>query len=147
MAECTRPFLDTALGRPLRDREESLLKKALPGLATRAKTLVDLATSACFYFRERPLRLDEKAQDLLNGETVAIIGRIVTVLDNLDPWTEDALHDAVSGFADEEGLKLGKVAQPLRAALTGGTISPSLFEVMAVLGREESLARLRDQIG
>ncbi len=85
LAECTRPFLEAALGRPLRDKEESLLKKALPGLTVRAKTLVDLATSACFYFWERPLRLDEKAQDWLNGETVAMIGRIVTVLDNLEP--------------------------------------------------------------
>jgi glutamyl-tRNA synthetase len=121
------------------------LERAMPGLKERAKTLVELLDSAAFLFAERPLALDDTAAKLLDEagrETLsALLPRLVAV----EAWTAQALEAAVREFAEETGRKLGKVAQPLRAALTGRSTSPGIFEVLDVLGREESLARLRDQ--
>ncbi len=79
---------------------------------------------------------------MLTDEAVALLGRLRQKLDELPAWTPEALEDAVRHFAETEALKLGKVAQPLRAALTGRTVSPGVFDVMRVLGREETLQRL-----
>jgi glutamyl-tRNA synthetase len=118
---------------------------AMPGLKERAKTLVELVDGARFIVADRPLPLDEKAAALLTPEARTLLGRLVADLATLDPWTAEATEQAVRGFAERQGLKLGNVAQPLRASLTGRTTSPPIFDVLAVLGRDESLARLRDQ--
>jgi glutamyl-tRNA synthetase len=125
----------------LRDR----LCKAMPGLKERAKTLVELIESARFLWSERPLRLDDKAAALLTEDARAILRDLVTDLDTLDPWNAEATERIVRAFAEQRGTKLANVAQPLRAALTGRTTSPPIFDVLAVLGKDESLARLRDQ--
>ena len=118
---------------------------AMPDLKERAKTLVDLVDAASFIWAERPLVLDEKANGLLTSEARSLLGDVTGTLETVDPWTADATEQAVRAFAEQKGLKLGAVAQPLRAALTGRTTSPGIFNVLAVLGRRESLVRLRDQ--
>ena len=118
----------------------------LPALKERAKTLVDLMHAARFMVAERPLALDEKAAKLLDGDARARLGRLVAALSEV-PWASADLEQAVRHFAHLEDAKLGQVAQPLRAALTGSAASPSIFEVLVALGREESLARLKDQAG
>jgi glutamyl-tRNA synthetase len=94
---------------------------------------------------DRPLPLDDKAAALLTPEARALLGQLSGDLAALDPWSAETTEQAVRGFAERRGLKLGNVAQPLRASLTGRTTSPPIFDVLAVLGREESLGRLRDQ--
>ena len=116
----------------------------MPRLKERAKTLVDLFHAAKFLVAERPLALDEKAAALLDAEARARLGRLVAALGEV-PWAAADLEQAVRHFAHEENVELGQVAQPLRAALTGSATSPSIFEVLVALGREESLARLADQ--
>ena len=116
----------------------------MPALKQRAKTLVELAEAAGFLFAERPLHLEPEARDLIDDEARGRLGRLAERLEGCD-WTEAALEEAVRGFAEDEGVKLGRIAQPLRAALTGRTASPPIFDVLAALGREESLARLADQ--
>lgn len=120
--------------------------KALPGLKERAKTLVELMTSAAFLFAVRPLALDDKARALLNDEGKAALRGVLPVLKAAADWQAPALEAAVKAHAEQAGLKLGKLAQPLRAALTGTSTSPGIFDVLEVLGRDEALARLADQL-
>jgi glutamyl-tRNA synthetase len=124
---------------------ETKLLAAMPGLKERAKTLVELIDSAKYVYASRPLVLDEKAAALLTPEARTLMGKLASELAGVEPWTAEATEAAVRAFADAEGVKLGAVAQPLRAALTGRTTSPGIFEVLAVLGKEDSLARLKDQ--
>jgi glutamyl-tRNA synthetase len=121
------------------------IERAMPGLKERAKTLVELLDSAGFLFAKRPITLDEPAGKLLDREGRDVIAQLLPSLERLEPWTANELEATIRSFADATGRKLGKVAQPLRAALTGRTTSPGIFDVLEVLGREESLARLRDQ--
>ncbi len=123
------------------------LKAAMPGLKERAKTLVELLDGAMFLFAKRPLPLDEKAQALLNTDGRVILSNLLPRLSALPEWTAAAAEAAVRRYAEEEKLKLGQVAQPLRAALTGRATSPGIFDVLEVLGRDESLGRLEDQAG
>jgi glutamyl-tRNA synthetase len=121
------------------------LVSALPGLKERAKTLVELLDAASFLWADRPLKLDEKAQGLLNPEARTLLGHLTQELAAIEPWSAESTEHAVRAYAERQGLKLGAVAQPVRAAVTGRTTSPGIFEVLAVLGRTESLARLGDQ--
>jgi glutamyl-tRNA synthetase len=121
------------------------LLKALPGLKERAKTLVELKTSANYLFTSRPLPMDDKAKALLNDEGKAALKTVHDVLSSCNDWTAHALENAVKTHAEAAGLKLGKLAQPLRAALTGTSTSPGIFDVLEVLGRDESLGRIQDQ--
>jgi glutamyl-tRNA synthetase len=119
---------------------------AMPGLKERAKTLVELLDSAAFLYAKRPLALDDKAAGILaNGGRERLAGALQK-LEALPAWTAESTETAVRAAAEAAGVKLGQIAQPLRAALTGRSTSPGLFDVMTVLGRDESLARLRDQI-
>jgi glutamyl-tRNA synthetase len=118
---------------------------AMPELKERAKTLVELLDAASFVWAARPLALDDKAAALLTPDARALLGKVISALAGVEPWTAASAEQAVRAFAESIGAKLGAVAQPLRAALTGRTTSPGIFNVLAVLGREESLARLRDQ--
>jgi glutamyl-tRNA synthetase len=118
------------------------LKAALPGLKERAKTLPELVDGALWLIASRPLALDEKAAKLLDGDGKAAIGALVPKLSAATAWTAPALEAIVREHAEATGAKLGKIAQPLRAALTGRAVSPPVFDVMAVLGRDEALARL-----
>ncbi len=122
------------------------LLKSLPGLKDRAKTLVELQKSAAYLFVSRPLTMDDKAKALLHDEGKAALKTVLDVLNACSDWSAQALETAVKASAERQGLKLGKLAQPLRAALTGTATSPPIFDVLEVLGREESLARIGDQI-
>ncbi|MBZ9654770.1 glutamate--tRNA ligase [Phyllobacterium lublinensis] len=130
----------------LNDKTKAKLLAAMPGLKERAKTLVELADSAKYLFAQRPLALDEKAAGLLNEEGLSVLSGVLPALSAVDEWTAEALDAAVRVHAEQSGLKLGKIAQPLRAALTGRATSPGVFDVLAVLGREESLGRIEDRI-
>lgn len=130
----------------LDDKHSKQLLAAMPGLKDRAKTLVELADGAKFIFAQRPLSLDEKAATLLNDEGRAVLKSVLPDLEAAGEWTNESLDAVVRAHAEKTGLKLGKIAQPLRAALTGRATSPGVFDVLAVLGREESLGRIRDQI-
>jgi len=118
---------------------------ALPGLKERAKTLVELTESASYLWRSRPLDLDEKAQKILNEEARTILNDLHSVLASAPDWSSETLESAVKSYAEERELKLGKVAQPLRAALTGRGTSPGIYDVLIALGGDESLARIQDQ--
>jgi glutamyl-tRNA synthetase len=121
------------------------LRLAMPGLKERAKTLVELLDNAAFLFARRPLVLDEKAARLLHAQARAHLGALAETFSALDRWLPEALEAATRDYAQKTGTKLGDIAQPLRAALTGRSVSPGIFDVLVVLGRVESLARLKDQ--
>ena len=141
------PHLDGGgeLAARLDDDLRGKLRAAMPGLKERARTLVELVDGARYLYVDRPIEPDEKAAALLDAEAREMLARLLPALEGLSEWTAGTTEDAVRAFAEANGLKLGKVAQPMRAALTGRTTSPGVFDVLAVLGREESLARLRDQ--
>jgi glutamyl-tRNA synthetase len=122
------------------------LRAAMPGLKERAKTLIDLFEGSRFIWAERPLPMDEKAQALLTPDARQLLARLVAQLSANTDWSAGSTERDVRMVADAAGVKLGALAQPLRAALTGRTTSPGIFDVLAVLGKDESLARLRDQI-
>jgi glutamyl-tRNA synthetase len=126
------------------DKMKAKLLKAMPGLKERAKTLVELKTSAGYLFVQRPLPMDDKAKALLNDEGKVALASLVPVLAATIDWTGTTLEAAVKSHAETTGLKLGKLAQPLRAALTGMSTSPGIFDVLEVLGKDESLARIKD---
>jgi glutamyl-tRNA synthetase len=142
------PHLPDAAHRLARMSEarRAQLAAAMPGLKERAKTVVELLDNAEFIFLERPIPLDEKASALLSADGRAHLGRLLPLLEAAE-WSAAASEAAVRQYAEAAGVKLGAVAQPLRAALTGTSTSPPIFDVLMVLGRDESLARLRDQAG
>ncbi|HLL27595.1 MAG TPA: glutamate--tRNA ligase [Xanthobacteraceae bacterium] len=126
----------------LRDRIQAIM----PGLKERAKTLIELVDGIRFLLEERPLKIDDKARAILTPEARAILKRAISMLEKVE-WKADALDAAVRALADDEKVKLAAVAQPLRAALTGKSTSTGIFDVLVALGKDESLARLRDQAG
>jgi glutamyl-tRNA synthetase len=123
------------------------LAKALPTLKGRAKTLKELVDGAGYVIAARPLKIDAKAAKVLDGEGRARVAELLGQFAAAPDWEASVLEAMVRSYAERSGQKLGAVAQPLRAALTGSTVSPPVFDVMAVLGREETLARLGDQVG
>lgn len=144
--ETILPEVGEAHGAPLALSPDLRAKflAAMPGLKERAKTLVELLDSAYYLFAARPLQPDAKAESLLDDTARKRMGALAKALAALPAWTVDATEAAVRAFAEAEGAKLGQIAQPLRAALTGRGTSPPIFDVMAVIGREETLARLGD---
>jgi glutamyl-tRNA synthetase len=132
------------LGVPADSAIERRLIAGMPGLKARAKTLKDLADNAVFYAAARPLGLDQKARGSLTAEALGILRELRHALARTASWTAANLEAETRAFAEAKGIKLGQVAQPLRAASTGATTSPPIFEVMAVLGREETLGRIDD---
>jgi glutamyl-tRNA synthetase len=123
----------------------TLLTRAMPVLKPRAKNLNELAESAAFLFAARPLEMTEKAAALITDETRATLRAIYTRLSDQNDWTSEALEATTKSLAEELGLGLGKLAQPMRAALTGTTTSPGIFDVLVLLGRDEALVRLHAQ--
>ncbi|CAO3446402.1 MULTISPECIES: glutamate--tRNA ligase [Azospirillum] len=138
------PRLEAELGRALTESERDLLTRAMNGLKQRARTVVDLAQSARFYLAARPLAMDEKAAALLDEKGRGVLTDLAARFEAEADFTAAALEGLVRAFAEERGEKLGKIAQPLRAALTGSTVSPPIFEVAEILGRAETLARMKD---
>ena len=122
------------------------LKKGMDELKERAKTVVELSENAEFYAKIRPLEMTEKALSMLDFDSLSHLSNVLKELSELANWQVEEIEKTVKAFAEAAELKLGKVAQPLRAALTGTTVSPSIFNVMAVLGRDEALGRLEDAL-
>jgi glutamyl-tRNA synthetase len=118
------------------------LEAAMGALKERAKTLVELIQGAEFLFTDGPRTLDDAAAKVLTPDARTALARTLPVLEATN-WSAEELENAARGFAEQTGAKLGQVAQPLRAGLTGKTTSPPLFAMLALLGREESLIRLR----
>jgi glutamyl-tRNA synthetase len=130
----------------LHNAQQALLVKAMPELKSRAHTLNELTDGARFLFAERPIQIDESASALLTNEGRALLASAHDALVALANWDAPSLEAAIREVAEGNGVKLGKLAQPLRAALTGRTTSPGIFDVLALLGREEGLARIADQM-
>jgi glutamyl-tRNA synthetase len=123
----------------------ALLTVAMPVLKVRAKSIDELVEGAMFLFAKRPLALTEKAAALLDDEGRQRLGDLAKMLQVQNDWTIEALEATTKSYAETLGVGLGKLAQPLRAALTGTTTSPGIFDVLVLLGREESLARIAEQ--
>jgi glutamyl-tRNA synthetase len=134
-----------ALAAKLTPTVRGQLLAAMGSLKERAKTLLDLIDGGSFLLSDRPIALDDKARALLTPEARDLLAGAAGELARVEPWSSEGTEQAVRSFAEARGAKLGAVAQPLRAALTGRTTSPGIFEVLAVLGKEESLARLAEQ--
>jgi glutamyl-tRNA synthetase len=137
------PRLEKALGQPLPDTQLERLRKAMPELKLRPKTLVELAANARFLVIPRPIRPDDKAVKVLTSDARRLLADLLERLGGVE-WQPEQLEDEIRAFAEQKGTKLGSIAQPLRAALTGSLASPGIFVVMQALGQEESLGRIAD---
>ena len=135
-----------ALGRELTDSDTAVLQRTMPELKKRANNLNDLAASSLFYLRSRPIPMDEGAAKLLASATPGLLDRARARFAAQDDWTAAALEQVARELAESEAAKLGQIAQPLRAAVTGSAQSPGLFEVLEVLGRQEVLGRIDDAL-
>ncbi|MDX3900177.1 MAG: glutamate--tRNA ligase [Sphingobium sp.] len=142
LAALVAPRVAAQLGIVLPDGAGALLTAAMPSLKPRAKTLNEIAEGAQFLFKTSPLDFDEKALLLLDDSARVLLGQTADALQSVQSWTVEAVEEAIRRVAEDAGLGLGKVAQPLRAALTGRTTSPGIFDVLFLLGKEESLIRL-----
>jgi len=126
---------------PVPEQAAARILALMPGLKERAKNLAELSESARFLLKQRPLEMEPKAAKLVAPD---VLSGLHSALSELPEWELAALENAVREFAEANDLKLGKVAQPLRAALTGSNVSPGIFDVLAVLGRDEALGRISD---
>jgi glutamyl-tRNA synthetase len=136
----------TRAGRPARDDAGPRLRAAIPAVKDGAKTILELADLCAFALARRPIPLDEKSVGLLTAETSARLARLATHLANLSDWSPPALIAALRGFAQSEGVGIGKFGAALRAALSGGLPAPDLAGALAALGPEESLGRIEDAL-
>lgn len=138
------PFIEKEIGDKANELGLARVKKALTALKERAQTLIELAQAGLFFMRQRPLPLTDDAAKVLDQPTRALIGELRGILDTVVDFKHDKIESALKDYAATKDLKLGKVAMPLRAAITGTTNSPSVFQVAEILGKEETLARLSD---
>jgi glutamyl-tRNA synthetase len=138
--------IETRDGAPLGETARGALARAAPVLKKRAKTLLELAAQARFVLAQRPLTLDEAAKSLMKGDVRERLGRLRVRLAAEPKWDHEALGGALKVFAAEEGVGMGQIGPGLRAALTGGAPSPDLGQTLELLGREEALARIADQL-
>ena len=138
------PGLEQSTGAPVDDLASSRLMAGMEGLKERAKTLLDLTESAALYVRSRPLEMEAKAAKILSDEARGVLAAARNALADLNPWTAKSLENWAREYAESQDLKLGQLAQPLRAAVTGSNISPPIFEVIAIFGRDETLSRIED---
>lgn len=144
LASLVAPKVAELIGRDLEGVESDLLCQAMPGLKPRAKTLNEIADGSMFLFAQRPLVPDDKAMALLDASGIDLVQTCARALENIDDWVLSAIEERIRGVAETAEIGLGKVAQPLRAALTGRTTSPGIFDVLTLLGKDEVLARLND---
>lgn len=138
------PQLESSIGSTMDEPARQRLSAGMANLTERAKTLNDLIEGAAVYVRSRPLDINDKAAKILDDGGRDVLAALQNDLSGLKPWDAGTLEAWTRGYAEKAELKLGKVAQPLRAAMTGTNISPPIFEVMALFGREECLARIAD---
>jgi glutamyl-tRNA synthetase len=143
LVELTAERLEEEFGHPLSTGDRERLLRAMPALKPRAKTLVELGERARFYVAPRPIRPTVDAAKLLTADARSLLAALSAEISVAD-WQAGALEERVRDFVTAKGVKLGAIAQPLRAALTGSLASPGIFEVMEVLGRDETLGRIED---
>jgi len=144
MVELAAPFVEAKCGIELDEPKRRLLETAMPELASRAKTLVELADQGAFLFQPRPLAPSDKAQKLLDKADAQIIADIRDTLSELTDFSAGSIETALRGLSESKGIGMKKIAQPTRAALTGSHASPGIGEVAAWLGQAEAVARLDD---
>ena len=140
------PRVERLLGRGLHAADRHMLQRTMPELKLRAKDLNELAMSALFYLRSRPIEIDAAARTLLDGPAIVILQAARSAFGGVSDWQAAGLETAARSVAEAASVKLGRVAQPVRAAVTGSTTSPGLFEVLEQLGRGESLGRIDDVV-
>lgn len=145
LVEALVPLLETVSGWSIDSALRNKLLQAMPSLKERAKTLLDLGKGAEYLRSSRPIVIEDKLAAKLTDDARAMLGRLSIVLSDLNDWTTAPIEACVRGFMEAEGLKFGQVGQPLRAALTGTTASPGLFDVLATLGKDEAVSRINDQ--
>ena len=138
-----RPFMQS-LGVEI--QEGPLAEKAIATLSARSKTLKEMAEQALFYYQEEIVYEPDAARKFLTAEALPALNALTAKLEGLEDFTEPALEEAFKAVMDETGLKLGKIAQPVRVALSGRAASPGIFEITAILGKEQTLRRLRKAI-
>jgi glutamyl-tRNA synthetase len=129
---------------PLRDRDHDILQRTIPFVRDGAKTMLELADATVFALKIRPLELPEKARGQLTEETLGRLSRLRSRLEGVDPWGVPALESEIRGFAESEGVGIGKFGPALRAVLSGGAPAPDLAGALTALGKAESLGRLDD---
>ncbi|MFN7095848.1 MAG: hypothetical protein ACK4M7_10830, partial [Burkholderiales bacterium] len=137
-----KPFLLKKIGRALTLSQEQRVMQGMEGLKLRAKTLVELADQALIYVHEVPLTLTDAAQITLKNYQSHLI-ELAPLFANLSNWKKDEIEKLVKAFIIDKKVKMGEVAQVLRASLTGTTVSPGVFEVIEVFGKEETMKRLQ----
>ncbi len=146
LVELILPGLENELGETVGEAARQRLLNGMSGLKERAKNMLELIENALFYVRKRPLSLNQKAAKILDAEGRGMIEHIRPHLAQLEDWSREGIETAARDVAAAAAAKLGAVAQPLRAALTGSNVSPGIFEVMEVLGQDETLGRLDDAL-
>ena len=144
LAELVMPAIESLLGKPLDHKQLATLVAAMPSLKPRAKSINEIADGALFLFGLRPLAMDDKARLLIDEAPAGLLAALTDALGSTDDWSVSEIEAAVRGVAETSGIKLGAAAQPLRAAMTGTTVSPGIFDVLFLLGRDETLGRLAD---
>ena len=140
------PGIEAALGKPVSDTVRQRLVNGMDSLKSRADTIPQLVDLSMFYCLDRPLAYTDKAAKMLDDDAKARLADIRAPLAELDTWDQESVESTVKEHAEAYNLKLGMIAQPLRAALTGSNVSPGIFEVAAVLGKNEALGRIEDAV-
>jgi len=130
----------------LDEKTRPMFTKALPALKQRAKTLVQLAQASAFVFASCPIPMEEKAASLLDDTGLGVICGILPKFEALSEWNGEAIETTMRDYTETADLKMGKVAQPIRAALTGQASSPGAMDVLHILGRDEAIARLHNVV-
>jgi len=146
LVDVCRPAIEKSLDRSLTGAEITLLVSAMDEFKPRAKNINDLAASTLFLFASRPLNFIPKAEKILTPEAKDILSDIVGLLERNLLWDTDTLESEIKGFAEAKNLKLGKIAGPIRASLTGSNVSPGIFDILIWLGKDETIARIKDAI-
>ena len=146
LLELMTPGIEEKTGQPLSDDIRGRLDAGMDSLKSRAQTIPQLIDKSLFYFSNRPLYYNDNACKILDDDGKSRLTSLLPKLAAAEDWTQDSLEELVKSYAAEINEKLGKIAQPLRAALTGTNVSPSIFEIAAVLGKEETLGRIEDAI-
>lgn len=142
LIELIRDSLENKLGYGLNNSQISILERAMTGLKIRAKNLNELAENTFFYVAELPLKYTEKAKLIMTEDAKISLNKLIEILQEVDLWEEEHLQNVIKDYANNLNIKLGDIAQIIRVALTGSTVSPSIFEIMTILGKQLSLERL-----
>lgn len=138
------PALEAELKRAISASERERLLLAMTSMKDRAKRLPDFVESAYLFCDVRPLSMSDKAQAQLNDANVETLQKLLASFDQVKTWSRENIKEAIANFCEAEGLKMGKVMQPLRMAVTGGRPSGDLAEILEILGSEETILRVKD---